>query len=250
MDKELIRRIEDLAGQCTRRNREAATMFLDPAELAQAEAAVRKIPGAAVLCHGGFEDAERRRMFFLPDYFEPDTFPIEEHIAAVRITCPYGAPTHRDFLGSVLGLGIKRDALGDILVFQGHTDVICTPQIAAFIADNLTRVGRCGVSCAPLPIGEIIAPTPEFKKVGGTVASPRADAVAALGFNISRTAAAELIRDGRLAVNHLEQLSPSAEISEGDLLSLRGYGRARLAAVGGTSKKGRIFLEIHAFTKK
>lgn len=250
MEQDFKKRIEDLADSSTLKNRLSSTRFLDPAEASAARAYLRSRPDVRYLFSGGYEEAERLRLFFLPDYLNEEFFPLDEHIAALHVKCPFGSPTHRDWLGALMGLGIKRETLGDILVFDGYTYIICTPQISGFISDNLTKVGRFGVKCEPCPLSDVKAPEPVFDAVSGTVASLRADAVVSLAFGISRTAAAELIRDGRLSVDHIEETSPSREIAQGALLSLRGAGRAKLADIGGTSKKGRQFIELHVFSKK
>lgn len=250
MDGEIKRRIEDLMNRSVRTNQPTATGFLDPAELAEARLFLKSEPGARYVVCGGFEGAERSRLIFIPDYYDENCFPAEEYIAVIRAECSFGNLTHRDWLGSVMGLGVKRDALGDILVCDGYADIICTDKIAQYLADNLIKVGRYGVKTHMISMGEIVPPNPKFDVRTGTVASLRADAVVALAFGISRTNAVSLIREGRLSVDHLPEQNTSAEIEEGVLLSLRGFGRAKLARVGGTSKKGRIFLEFNVFSKK
>lgn len=250
MDQEFKRRIEDLSNRAYRTNQLTSTLFLDPAEIAQARIAIRSHSGASILFSGGYEEAERMRLFFLPDYLEAEFFPYDDNLTALYVKCPFGTPTHRDYLGALMGLGIKRETLGDILVFGGYTYIICTPQIAPFIVENLTKVGRFGVKCELCDLSEIKTPEPVFNTVTGTVASLRADAVTSIAFNISRTTAAELIKEGRLAVDYLEELSPSREIDVNTLLSLRGYGRAKLVSLGGISRKGRQFIELHVFSKK
>ncbi len=250
MDGEIERRIEDLMNRSMRTNQPTATGFLDPAELAKAQLFLKNSTGVRYIVCGGFEGAERNRLIFIPDYYEEDNFPKEEYITVIRAECSFGKLTHRDWLGSIMGLGIKRDALGDILVCDGYADIICTDKIAQYLADNLIKVGRYGVKTHIIDMGDILPPNPEFEVRTGTVASMRADAVVALAFGVSRTTAAQLIREGRLSVEHLLQQSTSAEIAEGELLSLRGFGRARVSRVGGTSKKGRIFLELNVFSKK
>ncbi|MBE6948217.1 MAG: RNA-binding protein [Ruminococcaceae bacterium] len=250
MELELRKRIEDLYSRSHRTNQLTATSFLDPAETAQAKIVIRHLTGVNALFYGGYEGAERMRLFFLPDYLDEEFFPYDEYLSAILVKCPYGSPTHRDYLGSLMGLGIKRETIGDILVFNGYTYIICTPTIASFIADNLIKVGKFGVKCELCELSQVKAPEPVFDAVTGTVASLRADAVTAVAFNISRTTAAELIKEGRLSLNHLEELSTSREIEVGNLLSLRGYGRAKLAELGGMSRKGRQFIKLHVFSKK
>ena len=247
---ELIKKISDLADRAFRTNRITETLFLNPSETATAQNFLRSKSGVRFLIHGGFPDSERSRLFFLPDYIDEEYFPIEEYISVIKTKFSFSSPTHRDFLGSLMGLGIKREVLGDILVFPDRAYIICTAQIAQYIVENLEKVGRLGIQSSVVSLSEIEIPTPQFDTVTGTVASLRADSVTALAFGISRTFAAELISSGALSLNHLPEENISAEIQEGDLLSLRGYGRAKLFAIGGISKKGRHFLELQVFSKK
>ncbi len=250
MEQELQKRIEDLADNTMRTNKLNCTHFLTPAERALCERTLRSRPDVSFIFSGGFEDAERTRLFIFPDYIDAQYFLPDEHIAAIHAKCPFGNNTHRDWLGSLMGLGIKRESLGDILVFSEEAFILCAPQLATFIADNLTKIGRLGVKCSLCALSELKIPEPVFDVVSGTVASLRADTVVSLAFGVSRTAAAELIRDGKLAIDHIEETSPSTEVGEGTLLSLRGAGRARLSAIGGMSKKGRQFIELQVFSGK
>ena len=250
MDEDIQRRIEDLYNRSIRTNQPIATAFLDPAELAVSDKVLKRIHACRYVVYGGYTGAERSRIIFLPDYLDESDFTADEYISVLRAQCKFAKPIHRDWLGSIMGLGVKRETIGDILVCDGYTDIICTDKISQYLQENLDRVGRLGVELKKISTGEIIAPEPEYDVREGTVASPRADSVVSLAFGISRTAAVGLIKEGRLSVNHLPQLSPSAEIAEGELISLRGYGRARLSRMGGMSKKGRIFLTMHVFSKK
>ncbi|MBQ4545198.1 MAG: RNA-binding protein [Oscillospiraceae bacterium] len=249
MEHDFLRRTEDLYERSCRRNVVTATGFCDPSESMQALKFLRSQKISDYILYGGYADAERTRLLFLPDYMDKDYFPFDEYINVLYVKCPFGKPSHRDYLGSLTGLGIKRESLGDILVFKDGAYIICTPQVSGFIRENLTKVSRFGVKCEVCGLEDIKVPEPVFDAVSGTVASPRADSVVATAFGISRSRAAELIRDGRLAVNHVEEVNVSAEICEGSLLSLRGFGRAKLFEVGGMSKKGRQFITLHVFSK-
>ncbi len=250
MEQEFQKRLCDLADNTLRTNRQSSTAFLTPAECAEARKYLRTRHDATCLFSGGFDGAERVRLFFLPDYISEEDFPLDENITAIHAKCPFGNPSHRDWLGSLMALGIKRETVGDILTLGDEGYILCTPQIAGFICDNLTKIGRLGVKCETVPLSDICVPEPVFDVVSGTVASLRADTILSLAFGISRTKASELIRDGKFSLDYIEESSISREISEGALLSLRGYGRARLAGIGGMSKKGRQFIELHVFSSK
>ena len=249
MENSLQARLDDLKSRTFLKNIVSATQFLDPAEIAESELFLRR-SGVSFALSGGCEGVERKRLFFLPDYLDEETFTPDEYISAICIRNSFGTLTHRDYLGSLMGLGIKRETLGDILVFDGYAYILATPQIARYIVDNLEKIGRYSVKCEICSLSEVVVAEPSFDEVSGTVASLRADALTSLAFGISRTVAADMIRDGKLSLNHLELLNSSSDIREGDLLSLRGFGRAKLFEIGGTSKKGRHFVTFRVFSKK
>lgn len=233
-------RIEELCRRAERSNCPLSTMFLDGNEQAQAEGICRKF-GVRYAFSGGWEEAERRILFLLPDYLEePDE---DEEIAALRIEGGEGL-THRDYLGSILAAGLKRECIGDILVREKSADLFATRAAAGLLLSELTRVGRRDVHVEPIALCEVCPPERKRKTESGTVASLRLDALGALAFSIQRSAMAELIEKGGVSVNWKPCLKPGKELSEGDILSVRGRGRAQVETVGGQSKKGRTFVTM------
>ena len=245
MEEDLIRRAEDLSERCSRRGCVTSTLFLTPAECAELERWAHARPDVTMLLHGGYEGAERRVAFFLPDWMEPTEFDAAEHICAAAGTAAFGAPGHRDWLGAALGLGIGREWLGDILVDGSSAVVLCLPSVAQHLLLNLDKVGRCGVKIRPLPLSEIAAPERAMEERSFSVVSPRLDAVCAGAFRLSRSAAAQAISAGLLSLNYTVCLKPDAPVRAGDVLSLRGKGKAAVLDAGSReSKKGRHFVTI------
>ena len=158
MEDDLIRRAEDLSARCERTGTVTHTGFLTPAECFALEQWAKRAPGVRMLLHGGFDGAERRVAFFLPDWAAPEDFDASEHICAVEGVAGFGAPTHRDWLGAALALGVGRDWLGDILVDGSHAVILCLPSVRPHLLANLERVGRWGVKLRPLALTEIVPP--------------------------------------------------------------------------------------------
>ena len=148
--------------------------------------------------------------------------------------------SHGDFLGSLLGLGIKREMTGDIIVRDNGADIIVMDEIAEFISDNYIKVGRVDISTEVLSLDELLIPEKETTLFYGTVASLRLDNTVSSGFKISRSKAAQAIRSGSVCVNHMEVCQPDFRVEEGDLISVRKKGRIRLNEVGGRTGKDRI----------
>jgi len=240
-NQEFIKRIADLADRCERTGSVTYTGFLTPAE--QYALKALHIPGEVTLhLTGGGQGCERQIAFFLPWYLEPEDFDPAEYIRAVKLTACFGEPGHRDYMGAALGLGIKREWIGDIRVMGPDCYIFCLPSVEPVLLEELNKVGRHGVKAAALPLLAVPAPEKNVKTVTFTVKSLRLDAVTGAMFGLSRTAAAELIRMGAASLNYTECDKVDAPVKEGDVISLRGHGKGTLAEQGGKSRKDRIFL--------
>lgn len=243
---EFHKRIEDLADRCERTGSVTMTGFLTPAEQYALEN--RRFPGEVTLhLSGGGQDCERRIAFFLPWYLPAEDFDPAEYIRGVKITACFGEPAHRDYMGAALGLGIKREWLGDIRVMGQCAYVFCLPSVEPLLLEELTQVGRCGVKTAAISPEDVPVPVRKVKTLSFTVRSLRLDAVVGGMFSLSRTAAAELIRMGAATLNYSECDKVDAPVKEGDVISLRGHGKGRLTEQGGKSRKDRIFLSAEIY---
>jgi len=245
--EELLKRADDLANRCERSAVMTATAFLTPAEQAVLSAWAKCRADCRMILHGGHPDCERKAAFFLPFYMEDDEFDPAEQFCAIRAKAGFGEPGHRDYMGAILGLGIRRDFLGDIWVSGDTATLFCLPSIEQHLLLSLEKVGRYGVKTTPLTLDQVEAPERKVKVNTFTVQSMRLDAVAAGLFRLSRTQTAELIRAGMVSLNHLPCLRTDAPIREGDILSIRGHGKGSVAEVGGQSRKGRLFLRGEVF---
>lgn len=243
---ELLKRAADLAERCERSSAVTHTAFLTPAE----QFALTKWASGSdckLVLTGGHPDCERKAAFFLPFYMEQDELCLEEYISAITAKAGFGEPAHRDYLGAALGLGIKREWLGDIWVCGDTATVFCLPSVERHLLDGLDKVGRYGVKTAKTELCDLKAPERKVKKVTFSVKSLRFDAVCAGMFNLSRTAAAQKISAGEASLNYSVCMKLDAAVSEGDVISLRGCGKGTVGAPGGTSKKGRQFISAEIY---
>lgn len=241
--EELFRRAEDLAGRCERGGMVTSTGFLTPAEQYALSARGTVYGNCRLLFCGGHPDCERKAAFFLPFYLDEEAFDEGEYIRALSVTAPFGEPGHRDYLGAVLGLGVKREWVGDVWVSGSRAVIFCLPSVEKHLLLSLDKVGRYGVKTAALPLDQLEAPEKRMKETVFSVKSPRLDAVAAGLFGLSRTAAAELIAAGAVSLNYAPCTKPDAAVKEGDVLSVRGSGKGRVLELGGVSRKGRLFVK-------
>ena len=244
-ERMLFARVLDKYEQMERRNIPTATAFLSQAEQASVQALLNAAGiRSGYVWNGGYEGAERKLLQFLPDWCEGD----ESAIAAVRARCRGEAsPTHRDYLGSLMGIGITREKLGDLLVSPGQCDVVTAADMADFLVRQWDGAGRVRLDVSGIALSELLVPVQQVKTLRDTVMSLRLDAVLASGFSISRTRAAELIRGGRVQVNHRDCLKGDRMVAQGDILTVRGLGKCVLREVGGLSKKGRTGITMERY---
>lgn len=244
-DELLIATIEDKIRQCQDQNIVTNTGFLDGRQCALV---LQTFKGVRYTLWGGFDDAERRVMVILPDYVEAlnDDY---DPLALIRVKAPKAARPldHRDYLGSLVGLKISRDVIGDIIVSPNGADIVVLKSIAEFLLANYSQAGHTPLECEILPIDQIDIGVPTIKEKKDTVASLRLDNVVAAIFNFSRTKAQEAVKSGLVYLNNQQCLKPDKDVAEGDKVVLRGRGKAILKEVGGHTKKNRIYITIDQY---
>ena len=155
--------------------------------------------------------------------------------------------THRDYLGSILGLGIERTLIGDILCRREGADIIVSADITDFLMTEYTQAGRFELTREIVTVDKIILPEQRKEIIRDTVSSLRLDSIAASAFRVSRVNAQEACRSGLVSVDHAEVTKPDARVEEGSVLVMKGKGKAILREVGGESKKGRLWIVIERF---
>lgn len=230
-----------------RRNIPAATAFLSLREQELARYLFGSEPQLRFF--GGYADAERKMLCFLPDYLEEDFLYGEESpLVCLRASFFEGdAPSHRDFLGALMGCGIERDVVGDILVGSGSCDFFVTAQIAPHIEQTLLSVGRTRVRVQAIALRDVQCPAAEFVEVRDTVASMRLDSIVSVGFRIGRSLAAQYIGAGKAAVDGLPCEKADKLLAQGMCVSVRGLGKIKLHSVSAQTKKGRTWVVIHRY---
>lgn len=246
-DRVLLAKLWDKMQAGIRKNIPSHTGFLSPRELELARYLFGSEPGLYVF--GGYEDAQRNMYVYLPDYLEESCL-MEDGSPLICLRASFykdESPTHRDFLGALMGCGISRDCVGDILVGDHTCDFFVTEEIAPYILQNFERAGRVSLKLEQIPLQEVSLPEQKFSEIKDTVASVRLDSILSSGFRISRSTAAEYICAGRAAIDGLPCEKPDKAVSEGSKLSIRGLGKIRLSQIGHTTKKGRISVVIHRY---
>ena len=237
-DDLIIARAEDTIKRCCTKNIPAFFGFLNEHECSIVQL-YAKNKHCRFLLFGGYEGAERVIFAALPDWAEDTQFPI------TALTFEYKKEyslNHRDFLGSLMALGITREKIGDIVVGEGRTVVFIHDDIAGFVVSQITKIGRVGVKITTGAPYDIQVDN-KYEIITKTIASARLDCIVAAITNNSRTAATELIISGNVFTSGVENRSVSYTVKEGETLSVRKHGKYIIDSGANLTKKGRLRLE-------
>ena len=213
-----------------------------------------------VFFYGGYDDAERKMVVFLPDYlYEGSSERLTEWFAENEDSCPLSlldiiVPAaerktlgHRDYLGALMGEGIKREKVGDILVSEKGAQIIIAAELADYLVHNFNKVGPVRISVKKAPIYALKSIEIQTINLKFTVSSPRIDNIVAAAYGLSRRLATEAILAGRVFVNGVETTKPDMSLKGGEKIVLRGKGKAIYHGINGTSKKGKLYISVDKY---
>lgn len=251
----LLSRVEELCDRAMR-GRWTCTDFLTPREQKHAMATLRRMGQAhRARLHGGYASAERCCLVLFPDYAldacdeDADAATLlamageDDPVTALHFRAGgYRTLTHRDYLGSLLSLGLERDVLGDIALDGNDATVLCRSRIAPFLQSEEVRIGGDVVRVRETVLPPDFGGGRTFAPIRDTVASPRLDCIVAALTNLSREAAQDTIRDGLVEVDYEPELRPDRAPEIPCTLSVRGKGKFIVRELGDTTRKGRIRL--------
>jgi len=246
-DRLLLAKLWDRIDGGMRKNIAASTCFLSPREQELARYLFGQPEGLHAF--GGYDGAERKMLVYLPDYLDADCL-MDEDSPVVCLRASFfreDSPSHRDFLGALIGAGVSRENIGDILVGEGSCDFFVTQGVAPFLLSSFTGAGRTRVHMQRVPLTQVQVPEPEVKEIRDTLASLRLDSVIAAGFRIGRSLAGTYITSGKAAIDGLPCEKPDKLVPQGATVSVRGLGKLRLAKINGTTKKDRVSVVIERF---
>ena len=220
------------------------TDFLDPREQQILLALVGNDATALLQFFGGSEVVERKRALIYPDYYAPEE--ADYHLTLYEISYPkkFISLEHRHVLGTLMSLGLKREKFGDILVDGQNIQFIAAAEIDDYLTANLEKMGKASVSIKKLSLSEIIVKQESWEDQSHTVSSLRLDALLAAFTNLSRQKAQTLLAAGKVKVNFKSTEQGSMECREGDTLSVRGFGRAKILSIDGKTKKDKWRISI------
>lgn len=215
-----------------------STDFLDPYERLLAKSIINRFSEIEYMENGGVIQSERQIITIFPSYYNNEDIP--QNIVSLRISDDIEGLSHKDFLGAILNLGIKRSKVGDILVHEDYADVIVKKEIGDFVLFNLEKVSNKKVIVEEKSLDSISPVKILYKEINKTLSSYRLDVYISSSYNLSRQESMDIIKSGYVKVNWEPIDKPAKELGVGDIISVRGYGRSVFYSVEGLSKKGKI----------
>lgn len=258
-NKLLLNIIEDRFRRFQKSYSIVTTDFLDMTQGSLVAPFVRSHQAEGAYLFGGYEDAERKMVVFVPDYLGVANFdelcqyfvsnPEDCPIAILDVTIKQKGVTlkHSDYLGSLLALGIKREKTGDIMVHDGGAQIFVATEIAEYLADNYFKAGRVPLEAKVKTLSELVHSKANIKEIRVSIPSPRLDNAISAAFDVSRKSAVEAINRGIVFVDNVENKKPDYTLKGGEKLVLRGKGKAIYKGIKGTSKKGKLYAEFDRY---
>ncbi len=237
-NREEVARVLDKAEQAVRTWEVVLTDFLSPPVLFEVQEIFSKLTDIDLLAWGGYPQAERQRLGIARSEIPLETSEIELAALDIAGNFLFDTATHRDFLGAILGTGIVREKVGDIIVLgERGAQVIVVPEMVEFLTTSLTQVRSVGVKTQQIDFSELKIRPPKKKEMTTVEASMRLDAIASAGFGLSRSKMANAIAAGDVRINWKDITQASYNVKSGDLISLRGKGRLEVGEVSVTKKQ-------------
>lgn len=244
-EKAFVDRAQEWIERSAEQHELRRTDFLDPRQQFIVTTLCNRNGSVNVKFDGGYESAERKRAVIAPDYRDVEYEDAEMSVLQVTSQSEkFHELDHGDFLGALLGLGIKREKLGDIHLHDTFCHIVVAHELSAYFDLNLRQVHRLSVLTDILPIEQLQPVEQKLEEMSFTVASMRLDGIASDAYRISRAKIVDPIKAGRCRVNWKTIEDPSAQLKEGDIVSIKGLGRFMVLQVDGVTKKGRTRVKI------
>lgn len=254
-DNVLLSFAHDKMSKCINDYSVTSTAFLDVRQQSLILSEFSKINEAKSILYGGYDGAERLVCVFVPYYFEgelDDYFlenPDENPLTVVRFTKDsFSSAGHRDYLGALMGLGIKREIIGDIIINEYGADIIMLKSMAPYILSELKSAGRATLKSREISFSEIMNSVSSAKEITVNVSSMRLDNIISACYKLSRSDSSEAILSGSVFVNSIQINKCDKKIAVGDKIVFRTKGKVVVNKIEGQSKKGRFFLKVDMFS--
>ena len=245
-----IEQVLDWLGQVERQYAAYLTNFLNPREIFIAESIINQYEEIKFKRFGGYEEAEQERLMIYPEYFNPRKEDFEIVLFEINYPQKFAELSHGQILGSIMGTGLSRANLGDIISANNRWQFFLDSKMKEFIKLNLKKIGKISVQLEEKNLSERIENEDNWEKQELIVSSMRVDSVLARALNLSRNRAKRLIEDKKIKINWSEIQRPDIELTRNDIVSIRGYGRIKIHEELAKTRKDNLVIEISMVNKK
>lgn len=249
-EKGFVEQVQDFIKQANDEYRPVLTNFLNPRERLIAESLVNRESDLRHKSFGGYKDSEMQRMLIYPTYYTVTNEDFKLQALEIVYPVKFAEIKHYQVLGTLINQGIKRNTFGDILGNETVWQVVVDQKLLDFFVIEVNRIGNIKVHLEPIDFNNLIYPQNDWEEKNLTVASLRLDTVLANCFNISRSKIKQHIESGFVNVNWLEILKPDFELTIGDIVSIRKFGRLRITELNGNTKRDKLKLSVEIIQKK
>lgn len=220
------------------------TPFLDPRQQFIVQSIVGQYEDLALYFFGGYEAAERKKIYLAPAYFEPKEEDYQIELVEIDYPKKFVTLSHGQILGTLTGAGIKRDTIGDIITDGERWQFFVDEPIFPYLKTQMDQIGKAAVQLNQVSFDQYVETEKKWETQTEIVSSLRLDAVIAGVFHLSRGKVKDLISSGRVKINWKQTERPDTELMIHDVLSIRGFGRMEVREVQGRTKKAKYVLEI------
>lgn len=245
-----IEQVLDWLEQVERQYAAYLTNFLNPREIFIVESIINQYDEIDFKRFGGYEEAEQERIMIYPEYYNPGEEDFEIVLFEINYPQKFAELSHGQILGSIMGAGLSRSNLGDIISSDNRWQFFLDSKMKEFIKVNLNKIGKISVQLEEKNLSERIEKEDNWEKQELIVSSMRVDSVLARTLNLSRNRAKRLIDDKKIKINWSEIQRPDIELSSNDIVSIRGYGRIKIHEEVAKTRKDNLVLEISMVSKK
>lgn len=243
-EQDFIDQVIDWVAQVENQYTPYLSNFLNPRQLFIVQSVIGQYSDIEYKTYGGHENSEHERVLIYPPYFEPSKDDFEIVLIEINYPTKFSELSHGQIMGSVLGAGVARDTLGDIINDGERWQFFIDQKMKQFIFMNVDRMGRTNVQLEEQALEDQIEMMDKWGIDEVVVSSLRIDVVLARALNLSRNRAKTLVNDKRIKINWIEIERPDIDVEEYDIISIRGHGRLQIREQLGTTRKDNIVLEI------
>lgn len=252
-DKLLVAKIMDKVKISKMKNKIVNTEFLTIYQREIIEKELNKVKLKNYMFFGGYAEAEGKLLIVYPEKLDIEIVQrnLKNIIRAIKIKLPkevVGNYTHRDYLGAVMQIGLNRDRIGDIIVYEDEAYIFVLEENTKYIASSLESIKKFSKSIIEIiDYNEVPIKEAEFEKIEISISSMRLDNVVSSIAKISRKKALELLLDEKIFVNAKVETKSTKVLKENDILVIRGKGKFIISNISENDRKNKMFLEIKKY---